>query len=65
MKQIIMYEIREFFHPNSCYSRLFFARLVTKLRAQKIAKFLTKRGRDVIIAPVKVTVMKRAIESAT
>lgn len=54
MKTKKMYSIREFGIRGSVYSRPIFQRLVEHSRAKKIVKFLKKRGRDVIIAPVLV-----------
>lgn len=54
MKTITRYEIREFGYKGSCYSRTIFGgRLIERNRAQKIVRFLKKRGRDVKIAPIK------------
>lgn len=55
MKTKKLYSIREFGIGGSVYSRPIFQRLVENTRAKKIMKFLKKRGRDVIIAPVLVS----------
>ena len=55
MKTVTRYEIREFGHKGSCYSRsLFNGRLVERQRAQRIAKRLKRSGRDVRIAAMKI-----------
>ncbi len=55
MKMITRYEIREFGHKGSCYSRIIFGgRLVERARAAKLVKRLKRAGRDVKMAAVKI-----------
>ena len=45
----------QLFAPGARYSRAVGRRLVPRHRAQRIAAWLRQRGRDVYIAPMKVT----------
>lgn len=55
MKTKTMYEIREFGHKGSCYSRAMFGgRLVERSRALRIVKRLKRSGRDVKATTIKI-----------
>ncbi len=50
-----LYEIREYGHKGSCYSRSIFRQLVSRQRALRIVKRLKRSGRDVKATPVMVS----------
>jgi hypothetical protein len=51
---MMLYSI-QLFAPGARYSRAVGRRLMPRYRAQRIAAWLRQRGRDVYIAPVRVT----------